>query len=509
MSYSSNRDHTNPIIQGAEESSERGGEAKVGGHAQRRHAIILAGGSGTRLWPLSRSNMPKQLLALTSELTLLQETAQRLLPMIAAQRVTTVTHADHRFEVMGQLHEVESQLAAQVLAEPVGRNTLPAIAWAVARIAQEEPDAVIGVFPSDHRVTDAAALRAAWVTAELATAHADLVLFGIQPDYAATGFGYIQAGEELSHGVARVKRFVEKPDADTAADFLRDGGYYWNSGMFVFRAGRFMALLEDYQPELAAAVRGWTNGPQTPEGQACAPDSEAYAALPNVSIDYGLVEHADSVAVVPVQIGWSDLGSWEALYQERAHDAEGNVGNGPVLPVETHDSLLWSADGGLVAGYGLESMAIIQTRDATLVTPRHRLPDLKRLVAEVKKRQPELTESHVTVARPWGSYTTLESGHRYKLKRIVVKPGCKLSLQMHYHRSEHWVVIAGTARVVNGEEEIYLEENQSTYVPATQAHRLENPGRIPLQIIEIQTGPYLEEDDLVRFEDIYGRMAAP
>ncbi|MBK1727479.1 mannose-1-phosphate guanylyltransferase/mannose-6-phosphate isomerase [Halorhodospira neutriphila] len=475
------------------------GEAAQG--AQRRHALILAGGSGTRLWPLSRTNMPKQLLALTGEQTLLQETARRLLPAVAAERVTTVTHADHRFEVVGQLHEVAPALAERVLAEPLARNTLPAIAWAVARIARDEPEALVGVFPSDHWIEAPEALRAAWEAAEAAAEAGYLVLFGIRPTEPATGFGYIEAGPALCAGVEAVGRFVEKPDARTAADFLARGGYYWNSGMFVFRADTFLGLLAEHQPELAAAVTAWAE-------QGALPGAEAYAALPEVSIDYGLVEEAAGrVAVVPADLGWSDLGSWEALYQQRDKDAAGNVVDGPVLPVDSGDSLLWSADGGLIAAYGVQGLAVVQTRDATLVCPRSRLAELKELVGRVRQRRRELTETHVTVARPWGSYTTLESGHRYKLKRIVVHPGCKLSLQMHYHRSEHWVVIAGTARVVNGDSEIYLEENQSTYVPATRPHRLENPGRIPLQIIEIQTGPYLEEDDLVRFEDLYGRSS--
>ncbi|ABM62305.1 mannose-1-phosphate guanylyltransferase/mannose-6-phosphate isomerase [Halorhodospira halophila] len=467
--------------------------------AARRHAVILAGGSGTRLWPLSRRNMPKQLLALTSADTLLQETAARLLPALPAQRMSTVTHVDHRFEVKGQLHEVDPQLAEGVLVEPSARNTLPAIAWAVARIAHERPDALVGVFPSDHQIADAEALRGAWARAEVAADAGKLVLFGIQPTEPATGFGYIQAGPALEVGVEQVQRFVEKPDGQTAQRYLEQGGYYWNSGMFVFRADRFLELLAAHQPEIADAVAEWAE----PD---CPPDSDRYGQLPELSIDYGLLERADSVAVVPVDLGWSDLGSWEALYQERIKDDHGNVCQGPALPVDSQDNLLWSADGGLLAAYGVENLALVQTRDATLVCPRDRLGDLKPLVAEVAAYKPELAEYHVTVARPWGSYTTLESGHRYKLKRIVVKPGCQLSLQMHYHRSEHWVVIAGTAKVVNGDEEIYLEENQSTYVPATRPHRLSNPGRIPLQIIEIQTGPYLEEDDLVRFEDLYGRM---
>ncbi len=290
---------------------------------------------------------------------------------------------------------------------------------------------------------------------------------------------------------------MEKPSIDKAREFLDRGNYYWNGGMFVFRADKFLASLERHQPGLFAAL------PQLAESDALAA-AELYRELPEISIDYGVLEHADNVAVVPVEMGWSDLGGWDALYQQRAKDGDGNVIQGDVVSVNSRNNLLWS-DHGTLATLGLEDMAVVQTRDATLVCQRDQAADLKNLVARIKEDHRSLAETHLTVARPWGSYTTLEEGHRYKIKRIVVNPGAKLSLQMHYHRSEHWVVIAGTAKIVNGEQEIFLEENQSTYIPKTHRHRLENPGKIPLQIIEIQTGPYLEEDDIVRFGDIYGR----
>lgn len=468
-----------------------------------RFAIILAGGSGTRLWPLSRASMPKQLLTLNGTESLLQQTARRLLPLINPQQVFTVTHKDHRFEVAGQLHNVQARLAEQVLAEPIGRNTLPAIAWAVARIAQINPEAVIGVFSSDHAVADEASFLQAWLAAEEAARAGNLALFGMRPTEASTGYGYIKAGRTLgsvkqsSLPVQQVDRFVEKPDRVTAESFLREGGYYWNAGMFVFRADVFSALLESSQPALAAST------PELSRTFAAAP--ELYAGLPDLSIDYGLLEkHADRAVVVPVSMGWSDLGSWDAIYQQHGKDDQGNMTRGPVLAVDSSDNLLWS-EHGLLATLGVENLAVVQTRDATLVAPRERVADLKQLVAEVKRRDARLTETHLTVARPWGSYTILEEGERYKIKRILVNPGHKLSMQMHYHRSEHWVVIAGTAKITNGDQEIHLEENQSTYIPKTHRHRLENPGRIPLQIIEIQTGAYLEEDDIVRFGDVYGR----
>lgn len=469
----------------------------------RRYAVILAGGSGTRLWPLSRSSMPKQLLALNGPETLLQQTVRRVAPLVDATHVITVTHADHRFEVTGQLHAIDVRLADGVLAEPMGRNTLPAIAWAAARISRAAPDALIAVFSSDHAVANPDAFLGAWQAAESAADAGYITLFGMQPTEPATGFGYIEAGAPLrvpspgSYSVREVARFVEKPTLEKAREFLAHGNYYWNGGMFVFRADRFLATLERYQPALYAAL------PQLAASNRLAA-AELYRELPDTSIDYGVLEHADNVAVVPVEMGWSDLGSWDVLYRQRTKDGDGNMIQGDVVAVNSRNNLLWSEHGTL-ATLGLENMAVVQTRDATLVCHRDQAADLKQLVARMKEDHRNLTETHLTVARPWGTYTTLEEGHRYKIKRIVVNPGAKLSLQMHYHRSEHWVVIAGTAKIVNGEQEIFLEENESTYIPKTHRHRLENPGRIPLQIIEIQSGPYLEEDDIVRFGDIYGR----
>ncbi len=479
----------------------------VSSASARRFAVILAGGSGTRLWPLSRVSMPKQLLALNGEETLLQQTARRLAPLVDPSNVLTVTHADHRFEVTGQLHALDSRLAAGVLAEPMGRNTLPAIAWAAAKIAREAPDALIGVFSSDHAIAAPAEFLAAWQAAETAAEAGYIALFGMQPTSAETGFGYIEAGAPLhlrqpvggagERDLRRVVRFVEKPTLEKAREFLERGNYYWNGGMFVFRAECLFAMLERYQPALFAAL------PRLAASEHLAA-ADLYRELPEISMDYGVLEHADNVAVVPVDMGWSDLGSWDALYQQRAKDGDGNMIQGDVVALNSRNNLLWS-EHGVLATLGLENIAVVQTRDATLVCSRDQAADLKQLVSRVRENHRDLTETHLTVARPWGSYTILEEGVHYKIKRILVNPGAQLSLQMHYHRSEHWVVIAGTAKIVNGEQEIFLEENQSTYIPKTHRHRLENPGRIPLQIIEIQSGPYLEEDDIVRYGDIYGR----
>ncbi|MGH8718864.1 MAG: mannose-1-phosphate guanylyltransferase/mannose-6-phosphate isomerase [Burkholderiales bacterium] len=469
----------------------------------RRYAVVLAGGSGTRLWPLSRSTMPKQLLPLNGSETLLQQTARRLTPMVDAAQIITVTHADHRFEVAGQLHAVDARLARGVLAEPIGRNTLPAIAWAVAKIAKQDADALIAVFSSDHAIADTPMLHAAWSAAERAAAAGYIALFGMQPTHAATGYGYIEADEVLSDPhttlpVHRVSRFVEKPDAAAAQNFLDHGRYYWNAGMFVFRADVFTALLQNRQPKIHSAVSALL------EKETNVAPLEIYQGMPEISIDYGLLEQCDCAAVVPVSMGWSDLGSWEAIYQLRAKDDFGNVIQGNVIALNSDNNLLWT-EHGLLAAMGVEGLAVVQTRDATLICPRDRVADLKQLVAKVKEKNPALTETHMTVARPWGSYTILEDGPNYKTKRLVVNPGQKLSMQMHHHRAEHWVVVAGTAKIVNGDQEIYLSENQSTHIPKANRHRIENPGKIPVQIIEIQTGAYLEEDDIVRFGDIYGR----
>lgn len=464
------------------------------------YAIVLAGGSGSRLWPLSRMLRPKQLLPLNGEQTLLQQTATRVLNHVDAGRLLTVTHQDHKFEVKGQLAEIDAKLPASVLAEPCARNTLPAIAWAVWEIFKQDPEALIGVFPSDHAISDEQSFLSAWRSAELAAAQGYLVLLGIKPTEPATGYGYIHPGASLNlagtdYPVLNVSRFVEKPDFDNAKRFVADG-YLWNSGMFVFRAGDFMQMLAQHQPEIHQAITAMA-GPA--DAETC------YGNLPNLSIDYGLAEQADKVAVVPVAMGWNDLGSWESIYRHRNKDEAGNMAQGDVLSLDTRDSLLWTSH-GLLATLGVSNIAVIQTADATLICDRSRSEDIRQIVAEVQKSHPHLTETHLTVHRPWGVYTVLEEGPNFKIKCIVVNPGAKLSMQMHKHRSEHWVVVSGAAKITNGTQEIHLETNQSTYIPKTHRHRLENPGSVPLQIIEVQCGEYVGEDDIVRFDDTYDRV---
>lgn len=466
--------------------------------AAHRYALVLAGGSGTRLWPLSRASRPKQLLALNGEQTLLQQTIARLAPLVPYERIFTVTHRDHHYEVVGQLHTMAPVLADNVLTEPEARNTLPAIAWGAAHIAALDPEAVIGVFSSDHGVADNAAFQQAWLDAEAAATEGNIVLFGMHPTHAATGFGYIHGAEILAGGKAqRVTRFVEKPDAATAESYLAAGDYYWNGGMFVFRAGAWSAELARLQPELFRAL------PALAAANKRAP-AELYATLPATSIDYGVLEKAAHVAVVPVDMGWSDLGSWDAIYRSRDADAAGNVAQGEVTTLDANDNLLWS-EHGRIAAFGVNGLAVVQTRDATLICPRERTAELKPLVEAIRRADSRLAEEHLTVHRPWGSYTVLEDGPHYKIKRILVEPGGRLSLQMHARRSEHWVVIEGRARVTNGETVTELGANESTYIQQGHRHRLENPGAERLQIIEIQSGDYLGEDDIVRFDDAYGR----
>ena len=463
-----------------------------------RYAIILCGGSGTRLWPLSRTLRPKQLLALNGEQTLLQQTAARLLGHVNAANLFTVTHEDHKFEVKGQLAEVAPEAIANVLAEPCARNTLPAIAWAVSQINSQNPNAMIGVFASDHAIDKQDAFLQAWQTAEQAAQDDYLVLLGIKPHEPATGYGYIKPSQTLDYNshlpIHQVAQFVEKPNADKAKQFVQDG-YLWNSGMFVFKASAFMAMLTKHQPAMAQQIAN-LNANQL---------AIDYAAFENISMDHGLAEKCEKVAVVPVDMAWSDLGSWDSIYQKQAKDAQNNVTHGAVFSQETSNSLLWT-ETGLLAVLGLDNVAVIQTADATLICDKSRSEDIKALVAQVKVHKPELTEIHQTAHRPWGTYTVLEESACFKIKRIMVKPGAKLSMQMHKHRSEHWVVVSGEATVTNGDMEFTLQPNQSTYIPKTHRHRLANMGTVPLNIIEVQCGDYVGEDDIVRFDDSYGRI---
>ncbi|MBU1001808.1 MAG: mannose-1-phosphate guanylyltransferase/mannose-6-phosphate isomerase [Proteobacteria bacterium] len=466
------------------------------GRIDHCQAVILAGGSGTRLWPYSRTLLPKQLLALIGETTMLQQTASRSMEVFGVESIWVVTNEEQVFEVRGQLAALDPRLEAQVLAEPVGRNTLPAILLGMDRALTADSEALVAVFPSDHLIHKPDVWREALTRGAALAREGWFVTFGVVPDKPETGYGYIKQGKPLGDDCFEVGAFVEKPDLATAEEFVRGGDHFWNSGMFVFNVAAFVAAVEQHQPELAA----WWHGRSEQSLM------DGYTQLPNISVDYGIMEKVGRQAVVKADFGWDDLGSWEALHRLGEKDERGNVVQGDVLDMDCEDCLLFSR-GGKLAAVELKGMIVVQTRDATLICPVDKVQRVKDVVSRLKGEGSSLVEAHVTVYRPWGSYTVLEDGPHYKIKRIVVKPGARLSLQKHHHRSEHWVVISGTAEVRVGEQELLLYENQSVDIPKTSLHRLGNPGHVPVEIIEIQSGPYLEEDDIVRYDDVYGRIS--
>jgi len=459
------------------------------------HAIILAGGSGTRLWPLSRNLLPKQLLVLGGKSTLLQQTVSRVLEAFAPANIWVVTNEEHVFEVRKQVEAIDADLKGQVLAEPLGRNTLPAIMLGLDKVVEADPTALAAVFPSDHLVSDGEAWVQDLVKASFLAADNRFVTFGVKPRKPETGYGYIALGEELDPGVHAVDGFVEKPEYSMAEKFVREDSHYWNSGMFLFSAKHFLTQVAKCEPVLW----NWWMERDT------APLVQGYRDIPNISVDYGVVEKIDNIAVIRASFDWDDLGSWEAMYRLGDKDENGNVIQGDVLAMDCKNSLLIS-EGGKLAVVGVSDMIMIQTRDATLTCTMERVQAVRDVVDTLKAEGSQLVESHPTVYRPWGNYIVLEEGSHYKIKRIQVNPGARLSSQMHHHRSEHWVVVDGTAEVEVNNEPRVLVENQSVDIPKASQHRLANPGKVPLNIIEIQSGPYLEEDDIVRFDDVYGRV---
>lgn len=477
--------------------------------------VILSGGAGTRLWPVSRESFPKPFIALADGQSLLQKTLLRALSLQGVERVLTITNQAYFFQTRDAYAQVRAQhhgaWQADWLLEPVGRNTGPALAAAALHVREHYgDDAVLLVLPADHLIADGAQFAKAVCQAHALAQQGYLVTFGIRPSRPETGFGYIEQGAALSDGATvatpvgyRIARFLEKPDAATAATLLAQGGYLWNSGMFCMRADTLLAELAQHAPELLAQAQQCWQASQRADLPVTL-DENTFAALPDISFDYAVMEHTDKAAVVAADFDWNDIGSWEAMAGLGETDAQGNCADGESLIVDSHNCYLRS-DERLIAAVGVEDLLVIDTADALLVAHRDRAQDVRRVALELKRQNHPLYRLHRTVHRPWGSYTVLEEGERFKIKRIVVKPGESLSSQMHYHRNEHWIVVSGTARITCGEKIQLLLTNQSTYIEAGTCHRLENPGITALVMIEVQSGEYLGEDDIVRFEDVYGR----
>lgn len=469
----------------------------------RIHPVILSGGSGTRLWPLSRLAYPKQLLSLVGERTMLQETALRVAEPQRFAPPLVVCNEEHRFIVAEQLRAAGLEPAA-ILLEPVGRNTAPAVAAAALTLLEREADPLMLVLPSDHVVQKVAPFRAAVDAAAQLAAKGALVTFGIKPEGPETGYGYIRRGAALDAPDAfAVEAFVEKPDRARAEAFLADGGYDWNSGMFVLGAKAFLDELAAFEPKVVEAAKQALAQAKS-DLSFVRLDKAAFEASPSISIDNAVMERTRKAAVVACDIGWSDVGAWSALWAIGQRDGDGNVTQGDVLTRDVSGSYL-RADGRLIAALGLKDVIVVDTADAVLVAAKDRVQDVKELVAALQAKGREELIHHRRVYRPWGWYESIDAGDRFQVKHICVKPGAALSLQMHHHRAEHWVVVRGTAKVTRGDEVVLLHENESTYIPLGTRHRLENPGKIPLELVEVQSGAYLGEDDIVRFDDQYGR----
>lgn len=473
--------------------------------------VILAGGAGSRLWPLSREQYPKQLIDVLGRETLLQSTANRMRGFHCETGVCSepiaVCGEEHKFAIAEQLDA--SGFRPRILVEPDRRDTAPALTLAVAAAAAQDGDAIVVVMPADHAIVDVDAFQKA-IAAAIRHAHAGhIVTLGVPPTRAEAGFGYVRFGDALEDGAHRILGFVEKPSVEMAGRYLESREYWWNSGIFVMRASVWLETLRRLQPEIyEACMAAWA---QRTEVEGCfKPAVAAFAQSPRVSIDYAVMERLGTVSdmaqgvVVPLNAGWSDLGSWDAVWDALDKDTDGNVARGRVVFEGTTSSIAYS-EGRMIACVGVDDLVVVETADAVLVANKSRVQEIKQLVAHIRELQAPEADAHRKVRRPWGYYDSIDKGQRFQVKRIVVQPGASLSLQVHYHRAEHWIVVSGTARVTRGEEQFLLSENESTYIPLGITHRLENPGKLPLQMIEVQSGSYLGEDDIVRFADTYGR----
>ncbi|MCG8906489.1 MULTISPECIES: mannose-1-phosphate guanylyltransferase/mannose-6-phosphate isomerase [unclassified Pseudomonas] len=465
--------------------------------------VILSGGSGSRLWPLSRKQYPKQFLALTGEHTLFQQTLERLV-FEGMEPPVVVSNQEHRFIVQEQLEALNLKTQS-ILLEPFGRNTAPAVAIAAMKLLAEGRDELLLVLPADHVIDDQRAFQRALALATNAAEKGEMVLFGIPANRPETGYGYIKAGDErgLPDGVIRVERFIEKPDEARAQQFVEDGGYFWNSGMFLFRASRFLEELKKHDADIYDTCLLALERSQH-DGELINIDAATFECCPDNSIDYAVMEKTRRACVVPLAAGWNDVGSWSSIWEVHDKDADGNVTMGDVVVHDSHNCLV-HGNGKLVSVVGLEDIVVVETKDAMMIAHKDRVQDVKKVVNQLDAAGRTETQNHCQVYRPWGSYDSVDMGGRFQVKHITVKPGARLSLQMHHHRAEHWIVVSGTAQVTCDDKTFLLTENQSTYIPIASVHRLANPGKIPLEIIEVQSGSYLGEDDIERLEDVYGR----
>lgn len=468
------------------------------------YPVVLCGGAGTRLWPMSRKLLPKQFLPLVSERSMLQETVLRVAGLPGVAPPVVVGNEEHRFLVAEQLREIDVRPDALIL-EPAGRNTAPAVAVAALHISDIDPDAVMLILPADHLIKDHEAFRDAAAQAASLAAKGWLMTFGVKPDSPATGYGYIEQGEVIAGSRAfKVARFVEKPDEERAKAFVASGGHYWNSGIFAFAAAKFLNELAQHRPDiLAAATAAWTKS--TRDMDFIRLDAESFAGCPADSVDYAVMEKTDRAGTLPVEMGWSDVGSWATLWDVAQKNEDGNVLRGDVNVFATKNCYV-RAGKRMVSVLGLEDAVVVETDDAVLVAHRSCAQLVKDVVGHLDRSKRQEHVSHRRVYRPWGYYECVDQGSRYQVKRLMVKPQHALSLQMHHHRAEHWVVVSGTARVTRNDEVELVSENQSTYIPIGAKHRLENPGKVPLYLVEVQSGGYLGEDDIVRFEDAYHRV---